>query len=146
MDVDEPPLPEAPPRILSAQEAEILYQAIISNNTELVAEFFQQRVEVNSFHDSQGNTPLHLAAAHSHVAMAELLLRKGAFVNDMNSEQETPLFMAYQEAELEGENPMIRLLESWGGLVDPFQTEVGISDLFPSSPGAPDDTSTTFRY
>ena len=47
------------------------------------------------------NTPLHLAAAAGHKAVAELLLANGANVSAKNNNDQTPLFSAISSKNLE---------------------------------------------
>eukprot|EP01138_Halocafeteria_seosinensis_P004770 gb/GECG01004877.1/.p1 GENE.gb/GECG01004877.1/~~gb/GECG01004877.1/.p1 ORF type:complete len:440 (+),score=60.87 gb/GECG01004877.1/:1-1320(+) len=51
--------------------------------------------------DSQGNTPLHHAAARNHASLAEKFIEAGAPVNSQNNVKDTPLHLAARHGSLE---------------------------------------------
>jgi ankyrin repeat domain-containing protein 50 len=64
--------------------------------------------------DSEGRSPLHVAAWQGHTAMVDLLLRYGADVNVVDREQRTPL----QSAAWQGHESVVWLLLKNGARVD----------------------------
>lgn len=64
---------------------------------------------VNS-RDSEGNTPLMIAASNGRIPLMNLLLSRGAWVNAQNDLGYTPLMLAA----MEGHQEAVKLLLSWG--------------------------------
>ncbi len=83
-------------KALTAAGAEI-HQAVIDGNVERVAELLKADpglAMVPDENDRFSSLPLHLAAIHGHVDIAELLLRAGADVDCGDSDESTPLHNA----------------------------------------------------
>jgi hypothetical protein len=51
--------------------------------------------------DADGNTPLHLGAAHGHIFVVKTLLDEGENINAYNNNKETPLHLASANGHLE---------------------------------------------
>ncbi len=71
-----------------------LHQAVVSQKIDAVKELLQGSVEID-LSDKLGRTPLHYAAFGGNTEIIELLLKKGANINAIDtSKQWTPLFFA----------------------------------------------------
>jgi len=71
-----------------------LHQAVVSQKIDAVKELLQGSVEID-LSDKLGRTPLHYAAFGGNTEIIELLLKKGANINAVDtSKQWTPLFFA----------------------------------------------------
>jgi ankyrin repeat protein len=73
-----------------------LQEAAAIGNTELVRTFIQRGADVNGFDNNTLRTALHRAAMGGHKHVAEMLLQKGAYVNERDADIWVPLqFAAY---------------------------------------------------
>lgn len=102
-----------------------IHEAAEKGNQARVIALLKENPELASSRDKFGNTPLHLAAKHNRVGIAELLLANGADVNarvtEGNNAGETPLTLAVQPYHhkemlelllMHGADPNVML--SWG--------------------------------
>jgi hypothetical protein len=109
----EPPEPVEVPIVLTHEDMMRLQQAIMTNQTDVVVQFFQSGVHVNSLKDDQGNTPLHYAVVYGHLEMADLLLMYAADMHVNNHAGQTPASLATERATSDAQNPMIDLLRRY---------------------------------
>ena len=78
---------------------------------EVVEPLIAAGADVNAKGGSAGSTPLHEAAWQGHKETVELLIAKGAAVNEMDKDDSTPLDVAIRSDEPETTN----LLRKHGG-------------------------------
>ena len=83
-------------------EAERLHRAAAEGDIEAVTTLIAERVPLNEF-DDIGHTPLHYAAKHSRLEVADLLLSAGAQINarDEETNWDTPIAVAARDASAE---------------------------------------------
>ena len=70
----------------------LLHYAIIFNNDKIFNSLLK-RLDIN-YKDDEGNSLLHLAAKYDNIKILKLLLNHGMDVNEVNCNDETPLFVA----------------------------------------------------
>jgi hypothetical protein len=89
------------------------FVALVNGNSRALSRMLEKDPALaNKPHPVGSDTLLHLAAASKQTVMAEMLLAKGANVNALNKENETPLDVAIREG-----NPKVaRILEEHGAL------------------------------
>ena len=75
--------------------------------------------------NTNGYTPLFIAAREGHLPVVQLLLDRGAGVNQADNEGVTPLYIAAQEGHL----PVVKLLLDRGADVNPAMTNEGYTPL-----------------
>ncbi len=72
---------------------DVLLTAVKKNNIENIKRSLKEGENIN-IQDDQGSTPLHWAAAHGYITIAEYLVQQGANVNTQNNHGQTPLHWA----------------------------------------------------
>jgi len=70
-----------------------LWKAAMNGNIEAVKQHLAVGADVNIKDDNWGATPLHFAARNGHENVAELLVVKGAALNNKDDDGRTPLHM-----------------------------------------------------
>lgn len=81
----------------SPQLQELLVDAIKTDNKRGMIDAIELGAKVNQA-DSQGNTPLHLAAGAGHHRLILPLLHEGAWVDEVNAQGQSPLHLAAARA------------------------------------------------
>jgi ankyrin repeat protein len=74
--------------------AQAIFDAVNTNDLSKVSALIEKDPSIISLKDNLGNTPLHNAAITGSVAMAEILLSKGADINAVNTRMNIPLVEA----------------------------------------------------
>ena len=100
-----------------------LTQAVTENNLEKVQNFIKEKYNINGF-DTDGNTPLGVAALNGNVKMARLLIEKGAGLNIPDIDKLTPLQQAVKTEQKE----MVTFLLTKGGDVN-AKADTGVTAL-----------------
>ncbi|KAH0579595.1 hypothetical protein H2248_002446 [Termitomyces sp. 'cryptogamus'] len=70
-----------------------LHSAVWEKNSDTVRHLLEENADGNAAEDHHGKTPLHIAALHGHLDIAELLLNHNADVHARNSQVQTPLYL-----------------------------------------------------
>lgn len=83
-----------------ASDAGALLEAARRGDTAQVASLLERKVEVDA-PSADGSTPLLLATANDHLAVARQLIEAGADVNRQNSRLDSPYLLAGAEGRLE---------------------------------------------
>lgn len=76
----------------SESEKEI-FNAVINGDVDKVNQLLESGLDP-SLKDSEGMSPLHFAADRGHLELLQILLKKGAFVDSINSDGQSPLMLA----------------------------------------------------
>lgn len=95
------PLTWGPAHGLSKSHDAELLDAAARGDVEKVKSMLDKGTTVNVFRDGEGSTPLILACNNGHLAVAKLLLDKGAAINQSNRNGWTPLMGAASKGSLE---------------------------------------------
>ncbi len=80
--------------VAATLHAQAIFEAINTNDLSKVSALIEKDPAIISLKDNLGNTPLHNAAIKGSVAMAEILLAKGADINAVNTRMNIPLVEA----------------------------------------------------
>ena len=70
-------------------------------------------------HNSEGRSPLHLAALSGNVEVAAMLLDAGADIEEKDAQGKTALYLAFNS--FHGDQEMMRLLLAWGANLDALE-------------------------
>lgn len=106
------------------KEIKTIHDAVSAGDTTRIAEFLASNPPLMASEDSEGRTPLLLAAENGQNDILEFLLSKGGSVNEKNKEGFTPLHAAAAAQQTE----MLKLLLSKGASVN-ARSERGFSPL-----------------
>lgn len=101
------------PEEAEGTEQSRLKAAIWAGDEAKVRELLDANADLVNTPDDTLNTPLHNAAAAKHAAIVKLLLERGADVNAMNDEDQTPLTVAVMA---QAGDEIIELLKSNGAV------------------------------
>jgi len=96
--------------LVSGIHGQEIHQAVKEGKFEVVKKMVEKEPGLANAADSDGLSPLHLAAEHGQQRIAELLLEKGADVNAKSGFKKTPLHYAAAS----GHEGMVRLLMAKG--------------------------------
>lgn len=81
---------------VNAYGSTALHLAATHNSGEIADILLQSEEAALDLMDSQGNTPLHIAAMRGHVRLIEAIIKAGSDINKPNRKKQSPLFLAYK--------------------------------------------------
>ena len=102
-----------------------IHRASRLGNIDIISIILNCGIDVNQARTTDGVTPLYLAALEGQLAVAQLLLNRGADVNLARTDGATPLFIAA----LNGQLAVAQLLLDRGADVNQAETTYGVTPL-----------------
>jgi ankyrin repeat protein len=85
-----------------------LLHAAKTGDVALALTFLNAHSAIVTSRDNDGQTPLHIAAQHGHIALIDLLVSHGARVTDIDGEKSIPLHKATQNNQVETVKELLR--------------------------------------